>query len=710
MRSKIMLFLGLVVVFSMLFTACGGPAAVVPTPETRVEVQVQVVTATPEPKEEVVYKSADPTTFVDMTTGEPDTLDPALAYDSASGGVLMNTYDPLIFYRRESISEFVPMLATEVPSKDNGGISADGKTYTFKIRPGVKFHNGDELKPSDVAFTFVRNMLSGGTSSPQWLLFEPIMGSTSYNDVSDLIPAEALAKLNEALAAAVPTPEAGVTPEAPAFEALETLADDRPNLQELAKIDPAAVAKACEDIKSHIVADDAAGTVTFTLSQTWGPFLVTLTGMWGSILEQKWVTENGGWDGDCTTWQNFYAPTSEELSTTTGKVENGTGPYILESWTPKDSLVYKANENYWPTEPIWEGGPSGAPALKKVIVKYVDEFSTRFAAFQAGDADFIAAGSPENWPQLDTLVGEVCDSETLECKPSETSPDAAMRVFDKVKGVTRSDAFFNLKVNTAGGNNFLGSGQLDGNGIPADFFSDIHIRKAFEYCFDWETYIADVQQGYGKQANAVMLFGEIGDDPDSPKYSFDLAKCEEEFKASTWKSADGTSLWDLGFRMSMTFNTGNTARQSICQIWQQNVNLVNPKFVVEIVGLPWPTFLTNQRQKKLPFFVLGWIEDIPDPHNWVFTYAAQGGAWAGRQSIPQEIFDKLAPYITSGATEPDPVKRAEIYKQFNQVYYDEALAVLLAQMLGKHYEQRWVKGYYNNPIYSDWWWYAFSKN
>ncbi len=77
--------------------------------------------------------------------------------------------------------------------------------------------------------------------------------------------------------------------------------------------------------------------------------------------------------------------------------------------------------------------------------------------------------------------------------------------------MTRTDAFFNFKINTSGGNNFIGSGKLDGNGIPANFFSDPHVRKAFAYCFDWDTYIKDVEQGYGTQANDVMLIGMIGD-------------------------------------------------------------------------------------------------------------------------------------------------------------------------------------------------------
>ncbi|MBI3968138.1 MAG: hypothetical protein HY329_21080 [Chloroflexi bacterium] len=54
--------------------------------------------------------------------------------------------------------EYVPDLAKEVPTQANGGISADGLTYTFKLREGVKWHDGKPFTSADVKFTWERIM------------------------------------------------------------------------------------------------------------------------------------------------------------------------------------------------------------------------------------------------------------------------------------------------------------------------------------------------------------------------------------------------------------------------------------------------------------------------------------------------------------------------------------------------------------------------
>ncbi len=693
-QKRIATIVGVLAIFTMLVSACAPTTVVVTSPPQVVtsapqvvtqqvtqivagtpEEKVVVVTATPAPPTAPVaatFKSKDPTTLTEVNIGgDVDTLDPALDYETAGGNILESVYDTLVTYNRENPSEFVPNLATEVPSTANGGISADGKTYTWKIRKGVKFHDGTDMTPTDVAYTFQRGLLQGGSASPQWLFYEAFFG-IGTGDIAELVDPSG------------------------------ALIDDRAGLQ---KADPAKLEAVCKQVTDAIVADDAAGTVTFKLATPWGIMIPTVAQFWGSITSKAWVAANGGWDGDCKTWQNFYAPTSADMNKTkVGSSAMGTGPYKLDHWTPTQELVLVANDSYWRTEPAWPGGPTGAPKIKKVVIKEISEFSTRLAMYQAGDADIVIAGGAQNWPQLDTLVGEVC---TQDGKCTVTS-DKTGRVYKGLGSVTRADAFLTFKIDTTGGNNYIGSGKLDGNGIPPDFFNDIHVRKAFEYCFDWDTYIKDVMNGEGVQATDVMLPGMIGDDPNGPKYSYDPAKCEEEFKASTWKSADGKSLWDTGFRMSVTYNIGNDARQSIAQIIASGVGAVNPKFVVELVGLPWPTFLASQRAKKLPIFISGWIEDLHDPHNWVQPYVL--GTYGSRQNLPDDLKAQFKALINAGVTESDPAKRAAIYKQFNQLYYDNAPIILLATLQGRYYVQRWVDGYYNNPILSDVLYYTLSKN
>ena len=49
---------------------------------------------------------------------------------------------------------FSPVLAAEVPSKDNGGLSADGKTVTYKLKQGIKWADGQPFTADDVVFTY----------------------------------------------------------------------------------------------------------------------------------------------------------------------------------------------------------------------------------------------------------------------------------------------------------------------------------------------------------------------------------------------------------------------------------------------------------------------------------------------------------------------------------------------------------------------------
>lgn len=666
-KSLIFALLALVVVALAACAPQATPQVIEVTKEVVKEVQVEVtkevvkevqvvVTPTPAP---VVFKAPRPDTFTYVTFGDVDTLDPALAYDTASGHVLINVYEGLIFYNGADAVNYVPALAEEVPSLENGGISPDGMTYTFKIRKGVKFHNGNDLTPSDFEYSFERGLLQSDPHGPQWLLLEPLLGYDS-GDVTQEIADGAYAGDPEAL-------KANATPE---------------QLQAV-----------CEKVKAAVEADDAAGTLTLHLAQPWGPMLATLAQSWGAAVDKEWAIEQGDWDGSCDTWVNFYSPGAENSKLS--KVANGTGPYKLESWEPGIGWTLVANENYWRTDdmPVWPGGPAGKPRIKRVVQKLVEEWGTRFAMLQAGEAEVVAVPI-ENRPQVDQYVGEICDYKTGQCQPTD-NPNAPLRAWPGLPSVSRTDVFlnFNVAVDENGRNPYIGSGQLDGNGIPPNFFSDIHVRRAMAYCFDYDAYIEEALNGEGVRNNGPIITDMLGYNPNGPMYEYNLDKCAEEL-AQAW---DG-KLPEVGFRFQIAFNTGNTTRQTVAAIFQNNLRSINEKYQVEIIGLPWPTLLRSFRARQLPVAVSGWLEDIHDPHNWVQPYGV--GTFAGRQNLPADLKAKFQELINQGVQATDPAEREKAYFAFQQLYYEEVPTIILAQATGKRYEQRWVKGFYYNPIQS----------
>ncbi len=80
--------------------------------------------------------------------GGIDTLDPQRATDTISISILKNIYAPLL--RLNTNQQVTAEIAEEVPTLDNGGISADGLTYTFKLRDGLKWSDGTALVAQDL--------------------------------------------------------------------------------------------------------------------------------------------------------------------------------------------------------------------------------------------------------------------------------------------------------------------------------------------------------------------------------------------------------------------------------------------------------------------------------------------------------------------------------------------------------------------------------
>src|SRR3984957_13358168 len=78
----------------------------------------------------------------------PGTLDPHVSSSAVELEVIHNVFEPLVSLDNQNATK--TMLAASV------AVSADSKTYTFQLRRGVKFHNGDEMTSADVQASMER--------------------------------------------------------------------------------------------------------------------------------------------------------------------------------------------------------------------------------------------------------------------------------------------------------------------------------------------------------------------------------------------------------------------------------------------------------------------------------------------------------------------------------------------------------------------------
>jgi ABC-type transport system substrate-binding protein len=104
------------------------------------------------------------------------TLDPAIGYDWQNWSMIKSLFDGLMDYE-PGTSTLRKDLAEDYT------ISDDGKTFTFKLRKGVKFHNGREMTAEDVKYSLDR-VTNPATQSPGAGFFGSIKGFDKMADGS----------------------------------------------------------------------------------------------------------------------------------------------------------------------------------------------------------------------------------------------------------------------------------------------------------------------------------------------------------------------------------------------------------------------------------------------------------------------------------------------------------------------------------------------
>jgi peptide/nickel transport system substrate-binding protein len=575
----------------------------------------------------------NPDTLIEALALNQESLDPYFQYDITSNEVCKNVYENLLAWVGESVTEIKPHLSLEIPSKENGLVSADGRTYTFPIRKNVKFHAGGDLTPADIEYTYERAMVFDRAGGPSWMILEPLTG---YSTIESIVEAEG-----------------GV--------AYQKMFDTDGNLLDPKHKD--ILVKVYEKYVDPAVSVDGDNLV-ITLKEPYAPFISELPqgAGWFSILDKEWSIEQGAWDGKADTWWNFHDPKAEK-DPLFDKM-NGTGPYKLVKWDNGVEVVLERFDAYWGEK----------PQAKHVKILTMPEWSTRKAALLAGDVD-MAIVDPQYLSQVEGQPG--------------------IRVHKQLDQLSVYMLFFNQTIKVEGGNRYVGSGKLDGDGVPPDFFADIHVRKAFSHLYDDSVIINDVQGG-----NAIAAYGPVvkpllGYTAKEPGYNYSLEKAEAEFK-----KAFGGKLWEKGFKMVAAYATGRMVDKAVLDMITYNARKINPKFKIESQSFAWSTLLSDYLNGVYPMWILEWNADYPDPHNMAYPILHPTGFYGSALGAAYHEWanKELAPLLDQGVSEFDPAKREALYQEICKRAEDNAVIVFLYQPTRVHVEREWVRGWFNNAI------------
>jgi oligopeptide transport system substrate-binding protein len=280
--------------------------------------------------------------------GDFGTLDPGQLDAEVDSEIAQNVFNgPFKFDKDLNIQ---PDLATEVPTKTNGGISADDLTYTIKLRKDVTFSNGDKFTSADLLYSWNRAAAMQG----------PYSSNLSAIDGFSAV-AKAVKSLKPSKAAAKADPNATQT----FARAVETLLEAK---------DPKVTMKGLTAVDDY--------TVKVKLASAAGWFLsaVALQSTTGMVVDKNAVSKNPrDW------WQ-------------TPATLVGTGAFKMTAYTSKQSVDFAAVDNWW-------GSPK--PTLKKIHIDQKDpgaaSQSSAIQQWEQGKYDIVGYGGWSSLPKADIL-------------------------------------------------------------------------------------------------------------------------------------------------------------------------------------------------------------------------------------------------------------------------------------------------------------------
>jgi len=268
-----------------------------------------------------------------------DTLDPSVTDLEVDSEIAQNVFDGP--FRYDNNLKIIPDIATVVPTAANGGISADGLTYTIHLKNNVTFSNGDKVTSKDFLYSWNRAAALNGPYAAS--IFGPVVGFAAVQK------------------AAAAKPAGGVTMN----QNIET---------QLSANNPAFM-------MSGLTAPDPY-TVVVKLANAAGFFLsaLTLQATSGMVIDQAVVKSDP---------VNWWSKPSEFV---------GTGAYKMTEYVPHQDMKFVAVPNWW-------GTPKPVLTNINIDIKPADPAtqSTTIAAWEQGKYDLLGYGGSSSLPIADIL-------------------------------------------------------------------------------------------------------------------------------------------------------------------------------------------------------------------------------------------------------------------------------------------------------------------
>ena len=259
--------------------------------------------------------------------------------------------------------------------------------------------------------------------------------------------------------------------------------------------------------------------VQFRLAKQYPAFLATMAFTAASVIDPDPASYTTS--SRCATPADLYNTTCDDQLV-------GTGPFELRVWTPGTQILLDRNTNYW-------------RALAPIAVvdrQKVDDVATRVLRLKAGDADAIDL-SPDHAADIRDANGNVLPGIVEYSNPTFVVQFLGL----------------NQNINVTG----APAGDSD---VPAGFFADPDVRKAFAYAWNYDGFIQDVLLGYGTVLCGPIPEGMFGYDPTVPCFNQDLAKVRQYLENATDTRPGHTgSYWDNGFTLTLYYNEGNLPRE-----------------------------------------------------------------------------------------------------------------------------------------------------